>query len=422
MVYHGKFYLTVLLGLCALGCGDKSVNTSEATSSTTAGPPTDGESTFVDSTTISESSESLSEGSSESSVGTTTDDSTGAPTTEPVTTDDTCPAFVSCGWDMAPPPTCNTYDEDCEEGQKCMPWADDGGSAWNALKCVDITGDGSHGDPCTVEDNGLSGIDDCGLHHMCWGIDPDTLMGHCIAFCDGTPEQPSCAPANTTCVIANNNTLNICLPTCDPLVQACPEGEGCYPSDNGYICAPNSASEDSGLEGDACNFINNCQPGFACTDAENLLGCMANACCSPVCDLNAPDPCPNPETMCRPIFGEEQDYAHAGYCGVPVCDPLLQNCSAGFACYPIDDSYNCEEVLVENTGFEGDPCSVANHCQPGFTCVVPEQLLDCMDFKCCSPLCDLTAQDPCPNPETACIAVYEDNLDYPDTGFCGVMP
>lgn len=48
---------------------------------------------------------------------------------------------------------------------------------------------------------------------------------------------------------------------------------------------------------------------------------------------------------------------------------------------------------------------------------VPEQLLDCMDFKCCTPLCDLTAQDPCPTPETAFIAVYDDNLDYPDTAF-----
>ena len=30
---------------------------------------------------------------------------------------------------------CNQWVQDCPEGEKCMPWANDGGSAWNATRC-----------------------------------------------------------------------------------------------------------------------------------------------------------------------------------------------------------------------------------------------------------------------------------------------
>ena len=68
--------------------------------------------------------------------------------------------------DTAVAEECSTYEEDCPDGQKCMPFANDGGNAWNALKCVDVVGEGGHGDPCTVEGNGVSGVDDTAVIHQ----------------------------------------------------------------------------------------------------------------------------------------------------------------------------------------------------------------------------------------------------------------
>ena len=47
--------------------------------------------------------------------------------------------------------TCDLWEQDCPEGEKCNPWANDGGASWNALRCVPIdpNPDGV-GEPCTV--------------------------------------------------------------------------------------------------------------------------------------------------------------------------------------------------------------------------------------------------------------------------------
>ncbi len=416
-------YTPILAALCLVGCGDNSVNLTDTTGATTE-PSTASET--IEGTSSSTQGESSTTQGSTTEEPTTEEPTTEEPTTQepttgfPTETIDPC-AFAYCPTDLPTPWQCSTYEEDCKQGEKCMPYANDGGSSWNALQCVEVTGSGKHGDPCTVQGSGVSGIDDCDLHHMCWDVDSETNMGHCIAFCDGSPEDPSCAPPNTVCVIANDDTLNLCLPSCDPLLQACPESEGCYPINTSYVCAPNAAPDDSGFEGDQCNYINACQPGFTCTEDDQLVDCMHNRCCTPFCDLNVQDSCPNPETICRPIYGDNQEYPDAGFCGLPICDPLLQTgCPEGQGCYPGEDNYSCEDMLApEDTGFEGDPCSVPNHCQLGFTCVVPEQLLNCEDYRCCTPFCDLNEPDACPNPETQCIAVYEDNIDYPNVGFCG---
>src|SRR5262245_15971404 len=30
---------------------------------------------------------------------------------------------------------CDVWAQDCPPGEKCMPWANDGGSSWNSLRC-----------------------------------------------------------------------------------------------------------------------------------------------------------------------------------------------------------------------------------------------------------------------------------------------
>src|SRR5690606_7229360 len=36
---------------------------------------------------------------------------------------------------------CDVFAQDCPPGEKCTFWADDGGSSWNALKCVPVVDD-----------------------------------------------------------------------------------------------------------------------------------------------------------------------------------------------------------------------------------------------------------------------------------------
>ncbi|MEX1364969.1 MAG: hypothetical protein AB1Z98_17710, partial [Nannocystaceae bacterium] len=44
-------------------------------------------------------------------------------------------SFIGCN-DVPPPPQCSLFAQDCPDGEKCMPWANDGGDAWNATICV----------------------------------------------------------------------------------------------------------------------------------------------------------------------------------------------------------------------------------------------------------------------------------------------
>ncbi len=50
---------------------------------------------------------------------------------------------------------CDLWSQDCPPGEKCMPWANDGGNTWNATRCTPIDDDPrSVGEPCTVVESG----------------------------------------------------------------------------------------------------------------------------------------------------------------------------------------------------------------------------------------------------------------------------
>ncbi len=180
---------------------------------------------------------------------------------------------------------CDLYVQDCPRGEKCMPWGNDGGT-WNATRCSPIADTpGQVGDPCTVEGGPTSGIDDCDIAMMCWDVDEETNMGTCVAMCQGSADTPLCDDPDTTCAIANDGVINLCLQSCDPILQDCPKGDGCYPVGQDFVCAPD-ASDEGGAYGDGCEFINACDPGLVCLAPETVPGCVgAIGCCTEVCDL-----------------------------------------------------------------------------------------------------------------------------------------
>jgi hypothetical protein len=240
--------------------------------------------------------------------------SDGSTTGEPETTS---LVFLDGGNDANWGDECDFWEQDCPAGEKCMPWANDGGNSWNALRCSPIADNpDAPGEPCTVEGSGASGIDSCELGAMCWDVDPDTLEGVCVAFCVGSPERPACEDADAMCVMGGDGVLALCIPVCDPLQQDCSvEGNACYPVNDSFICAPD-ASGDTGAPGDACEFINVCDPGSFCASAEVVPECMGAGCCTLFCDLDMPLPC-LPGQECTPWY--EAGMAPPGFENLGAC-------------------------------------------------------------------------------------------------------
>lgn len=201
---------------------------------------------------------------------------------------------------------CDVWAQDCPTGEKCAPWINDGGAAWNALKCVPVDPDPAQpGDDCVAQGGGASGIDDCALGSMCWDVNEEGV-GTCVAFCEGSAENPSCADATATCVIANDGALNVCLPICDPLLQDCAEGQACYPIGDSFACGPD-VSQEAGLFGDPCEAINVCDPGLFCASPGLVPDCVgASGCCSSFCDLEDGNTCVGDGQQCVAWFDEGQ--------------------------------------------------------------------------------------------------------------------
>jgi hypothetical protein len=240
--------------------------------------------------------------------------------------DDTTCSFVcdTTSGEDGPPPQCDNWAQDCPDGEKCAAYADNGGSSWNNLKCVpaDPAG-GQAGDPCTVEGSGVSGFDSCAKGSMCWDIDPDSGQGTCVALCGGSPDAATCADPNTSCVIANEGVLNLCLNKCDPLLQDCEGKDLCLPNPNdpdGFVCVLD-ASGPGGAAFDPCEYANACDKGLVCQAPSLAMECDPSAlgCCLPFCDLSAPE-CPGAGQQCLAWYEQgtaPPGYENLGLCGIP---------------------------------------------------------------------------------------------------------
>lgn len=216
------------------------------------------------------------------------DSSTSGPsmtTVASVTTEDSV-GFIP-HYDHEPGNECDLFAQDCPRGEKCMPWANDGGGYWNALRCSPIVDNpGQPGDDCTVEGSAVSGIDDCELGAMCWNVDAATNTGACVAMCVGSYEEPTCEDDAISCSLNSDGTIALCIPWCDPLLQDCSDGYGCNPVGGGFQCVP--VSEDAGGYASECDYIGDCAPGLFCLEAEHVPDCAAPVgCCTEVCDISS---------------------------------------------------------------------------------------------------------------------------------------
>jgi hypothetical protein len=275
----------------------ESTGTTPGTTATTAAHPTDpGTVTIAGSSTTSS-------GSSTGPTSTTTEDPT-------------CPFL--CGNDAPSGEACDLFGQDCADGEKCVPIKFGGSDSWNWSSCVPVTGTDVGGDPCTSQ-SVAEGLDSCAKGFVCWYVDMNG-NGTCFPQCTGTSDTPIC-PGNDFCAISDDGVLNICLPTCDPLVQDCPEGDACYPIKDTFSCVPVG---DTGKADTPCGSINGCEKGLYCAGSELVgAGCPPGsfACCTPFCPFPG-GPCPNPDQQCIQWFDPaalppNDPQLAIGFCGVP---------------------------------------------------------------------------------------------------------
>ena len=278
--------LALAVALAVIGCGPAVVVPGDADPGETEGG-TMGSSTN-DSTSPTSSPSSTGVPPS-STVGTTgvdpTDDSSGSIETTTASgfiTDPDFPGECLC--------ECSVWDQDCPEGDKCMPWANDGGNSWNALRCAPVDPDpAAPGEPCVAQESGVSGLDNCEVGSMCWDVDPETLEGTCVAFCTGSEDAPECPPTDY-CMIANEGVLILCLPVCDPLAGDCEGDDICrHQSGLAWICLP-PAGDLAGY-GEPCTNTFECGAGLHCASSMQMEGIGACSlaepgCCTNFCDAN----------------------------------------------------------------------------------------------------------------------------------------
>lgn len=277
------FLATGTLGLAA--CGDK--DSGETTSTTVANDEAEAEESTTDGGNVdfAEEDTSTDGGGSTSSSG-----------------------FIP-ETDMAIASSCDPWAQDCMEGEKCVAYASAGGT-WDANKCVPVTGDGTVGEPCMYA-GAVESTDDCDANSWCWDVNEEGV-GVCTPFCTGSADSPVCEPGSS-CSIANNGSINLCLTSCDPLLQDCGEGQACFYDGNGFVCA--NATQDIPT-GEPCGFINDCAAGNICLAPESFPSCAGASCCGAFCDLSNPV-CSLAGTECTAFY--EEGMAPPGYEDVGVC-------------------------------------------------------------------------------------------------------
>ena len=207
---------------------------------------------------------------------------------------------------------CDPKQQDCPEGEKCVPFASSG-DGWDSNKCVPVTGVGKAGDPCTWAGN-VDATDDCDESSFCWNVtEVDGMeVGTCTPFCAGTADNPICDPGSQ-CLISNQGSVTLCIETCDPLLQDCGAGLGCFSVVNEFFCIFLGGDVPSG---EPCEFLNDCAAGNVCADGATLPDCAGTSCCTAFCDLGDPA-CLAAGTECVAFF--EPGRAPAGHEDVGVC-------------------------------------------------------------------------------------------------------
>lgn len=277
-----------------------------------------------DASASSSSSSSAGSSSSSTSAGATgtttgmgeTGTTTGSATSSTSTSGSSGCSFIDCNTTGMMGSQCDPTSQDCPDGEKCTAVSPMEGQPWGVNECVPVAGGKQLGDACDVMGGKYTGLDDCDVGYICLLTDDDGKGGTCVEFCD---VNMTCPKSGAMCVVYNDGSLPICLANCDPLLQDCAAGQGCYPSGgDSFVCFKTSVGPGEGGQGFGCSYTNQCQPGLMCVAAASVTGCLdQSGCCSPFCPIKEGNgPCQMGEE-CVAYF--EMGMAPPGYEDLGVC-------------------------------------------------------------------------------------------------------
>jgi len=184
---------------------------------------------------------------------------------------------------------CDLLEQNCPEGEGCF-------HTTVGIRCI-VAGSSDVGEECYYTNDCSPGLVcvDLAAGSVCatlCSLDSDHAKA-CSAICDETFGK-----------LADIEGLGFCkenqpVVPCDILAQDCPEGQGCYLSNDGVSCGDTAA----GLGPyEQCEYANDCVPGLVCVNGE----------CHQVCDPESPR-CPEDHPVCHEPPGLE----NAGICIIP---------------------------------------------------------------------------------------------------------
>lgn len=213
---------------------------------------------------------------------------------------------------------CDSYLQDCPDGEKCVPVVLDyasGQQPWN--RCVPIVGDGTTGAPCT-HDGLIAGTDDCDATNVCWQFD-EQGEGVCHAMCTGSPDDPHC-PGDQLCLMEDQGSIALCTDPCDPfapdLEAECPGPRECLSISGGFFC---DAEADLPALGEPCDW-GRCGAGLTCVSSYNRpevvpeSACDELSCCVKLCALEDPEPSCSQGTTCAALDSLYPEFDYVGGC------------------------------------------------------------------------------------------------------------
>jgi hypothetical protein len=212
---------------------------------------------------------------------------------------------------------------------------------------------------------------------------------------------------------------------CDPAQQDCPDGQKCVPyGSTGELWDTNKCVPVLGEQapGEPCTYAgtvestDDCDATSFCWNVQDVDGEAIGTCaafCTDSLECPSGDRCLTSNCDCL-------------YLCIDICDPILQDCGDGLACYWADDGFGC---FITTMNFPpGEPCGYFfSDCVAGSGCIPGEVLPSCEGAACCSPWCELGAGDlPCEVlPGTTCVPFFEHDLappGYEHVGVCLAPP
>ncbi|MFV8752834.1 ribulose phosphate epimerase [Nannocystaceae bacterium ST9] len=214
---------------------------------------------------------------------------------------------------------------------------------------------------------------------------------------------------------------------CNIITQDCDEGEKCiaYSSTGELTWDANKCVPVTGDRhvGESCHWdgiaegTDDCDANSMCWGAVEIEGALIGTCVGFCTGTFALPECP-PTQSCMLT-----DRGALAFCDA-WCDPLLQDCEQGQACYWTDPGFEClpsGEVPI------GGACEAVGDCAPGGLCTEAASLPSCVGSSCCTGVCDVEAGEAAcaDQPGTSCVPLYELGrapAGYEAVGACVLQP